>query len=256
MCCSRLTAWPKVFLQTLQPKGLVPLWDLLTWTSSPWDVENTFKRTGLLTEVSQSRLPHSSWHFTHKKAEIDQKGNTVQLWGWPCHRWCSGRCWRWGSNACCNPEAAGAVRCGWCGRCTDCWRAAALWGWNSSGGAHRRWAPAPKRTSVCSKTGNLRREALREHRCKNMRNHLSESKSDNRNKDGERSAAYRLGSMTVRGPQRVQWDLGQQVRDSQTPLPPFWRSGSPEGRTAHPTEAPRRNRCSEPLVGPLQIHNK
>lgn len=42
MCCSRLTAWPKLFLQTLQPNGLVPLWDLLTWTSSPWDVENTF----------------------------------------------------------------------------------------------------------------------------------------------------------------------------------------------------------------------
>lgn len=44
MCCSRLTAWPKVFLQMLQPNGLVPLCDLLTWTSSPWGVEKTWNR--------------------------------------------------------------------------------------------------------------------------------------------------------------------------------------------------------------------
>lgn len=41
MCCSRLTAWPKVFLQMLQPKGLPPLCDLRTCTSRPWGVENT-----------------------------------------------------------------------------------------------------------------------------------------------------------------------------------------------------------------------
>ena len=41
MCCSRLTAWPKVLRQMLQPKGRVPLWDRRTWTSSPRGVENT-----------------------------------------------------------------------------------------------------------------------------------------------------------------------------------------------------------------------
>lgn len=45
MCCSKLTAWPKLFLQMLHPKGRVPLWERLTWTSSPWGVENTW-RTG------------------------------------------------------------------------------------------------------------------------------------------------------------------------------------------------------------------
>ncbi len=52
MCCSRLTAWPKVFLQMLQPKGLVPLCDLLTWTSSPWGVEKTYSRFSPLMEVA------------------------------------------------------------------------------------------------------------------------------------------------------------------------------------------------------------
>ena len=41
VCCSRLTEWPKVFPQTLQAKGRVPLWERRACTSSPWGVENT-----------------------------------------------------------------------------------------------------------------------------------------------------------------------------------------------------------------------
>lgn len=41
LCCSRLTACPKVFPQMSQAKGLVPLCDLRTWTSKPCGVENT-----------------------------------------------------------------------------------------------------------------------------------------------------------------------------------------------------------------------
>lgn len=45
LCCSRLTAWPNVFPQISHAKGLVPLCDRRTWTSSPWGVENTYLRT-------------------------------------------------------------------------------------------------------------------------------------------------------------------------------------------------------------------
>ena len=41
VCCSRLTEWPKVFPQTSQAKGRVPLWERRACTSSPWGVENT-----------------------------------------------------------------------------------------------------------------------------------------------------------------------------------------------------------------------
>lgn len=41
LCCSRLTACPKVLPQISHAKGLVPLWDLRTCTSSPCGVENT-----------------------------------------------------------------------------------------------------------------------------------------------------------------------------------------------------------------------
>lgn len=41
VCCSRLTAWPKVLPQTSQAKGRVPLWERRTCTSSPCGVENT-----------------------------------------------------------------------------------------------------------------------------------------------------------------------------------------------------------------------
>lgn len=45
LCCSRLTAWPNVFPQISHAKGLVPLCDRRTWTSSPWGVENTCLKT-------------------------------------------------------------------------------------------------------------------------------------------------------------------------------------------------------------------
>lgn len=41
VCCSRLTEWPKVFPQTSQAKGRVPLCERRACTSSPWGVENT-----------------------------------------------------------------------------------------------------------------------------------------------------------------------------------------------------------------------
>lgn len=41
VCCSKLTAWPKVLPQMSQAKGRVPLWERRTCTSSPWGVENT-----------------------------------------------------------------------------------------------------------------------------------------------------------------------------------------------------------------------
>lgn len=41
LCCSRLTACPNVLPQISHAKGLVPLCDLRTCTSSPCGVENT-----------------------------------------------------------------------------------------------------------------------------------------------------------------------------------------------------------------------
>lgn len=41
LCCSRLTACPKVLPHISHAKGLVPLWDRRTCTSSPCGVENT-----------------------------------------------------------------------------------------------------------------------------------------------------------------------------------------------------------------------
>lgn len=46
LCCSRLTACPKVLPQISHAKGLVPLCDLRTWTSKPCGVENTCKKKG------------------------------------------------------------------------------------------------------------------------------------------------------------------------------------------------------------------
>lgn len=82
-------------------------------------------------------------------------------WCAPCHRWCSGRCWRWESSECCSPGAAEAAGSGWCACRTGWWRAAAPWGWNSSDGARRRTAPAPRHTPACSKEGIQPCEALR-----------------------------------------------------------------------------------------------
>lgn len=76
MCCSRLTAWPKVFLQMLQPKGLIPLWDLLTWTSSPWGVENTCRQTvgtssrGPILLLGERREPDPSAHLVAGDAVV------------------------------------------------------------------------------------------------------------------------------------------------------------------------------------------
>lgn len=43
LCCSRLTAWPNVLPHSSQAKGLVPLCERRTCTSSPWGVEKTWE---------------------------------------------------------------------------------------------------------------------------------------------------------------------------------------------------------------------
>lgn len=46
LCCSRLTACPKVLPHISHANGLVPLWDRRTCTSSPCGVENTWGQVG------------------------------------------------------------------------------------------------------------------------------------------------------------------------------------------------------------------
>lgn len=98
----------------------------------------------------------------------------------PCRRWCSGRCWKWGSSAYCSLKAAEAVRCGWYGCCTGYWHAAALWDWSSSGGVHRRLVPAPRHMWAYSKERTLPCEDLRVHRHKNKGFYVTELKSVSR----------------------------------------------------------------------------
>lgn len=59
--------------------------------------------------------------------------------------------------------------------------------------------------------------------------------------------------MAVWEPQGVWLALGEQVRGIHALPPPFQRSGCPEGGT--PTEACLKSLCSEPRLGPLEIHN-
>lgn len=69
-------------------------------------------------------------------------------------------------------------------------------------------------------------------------------------------AAHRLCSMTVWEPQGVCLALGEQVRGFQARPSPFQAGGLPEGNTVPPTRVRPRSLCSQPLLGPLQIHHK
>lgn len=80
VCCSRLTAWPKVLPQTSQAKGRVPLWERRTCTSSPCGVENTWGQ-------GQSVRPRGA---AERELGLGSHGHPPST-SMPWHRWALGR---------------------------------------------------------------------------------------------------------------------------------------------------------------------
>lgn len=85
LCCSRLTAWPKVLPHMSQAKGLVPLCERRTCTSRPWGVEKTWGESACRGQASQN---------ARKEPGINQDQNCGNRF-LPCCTWrtCRSRWW-------------------------------------------------------------------------------------------------------------------------------------------------------------------
>lgn len=96
LCCSRLTAWPKVLPHMSQAKGLVPLCERRTCTSRPCGVEKTWgdraHRVRLTKEKEKSHnqcgrnrsLPCCTWHICKSQCWWAM-GGTIGLTPLWCH---------------------------------------------------------------------------------------------------------------------------------------------------------------------------
>lgn len=83
LCCSKLTAWPKVLPHMSQAKGLVPLCERRTCTSRPCGVEKTWGE-----RAHRVRLAREKW-LGKSHNQYGRKGSL------PCCTWhtCKSQCW-------------------------------------------------------------------------------------------------------------------------------------------------------------------